>query len=165
MTSGKSFIGKTLAERLKLPFIDLDIYIEKKEKMTISRIFKSKGEVYFRTIESNYLREILKQEKNYILSLGGGTPCYASNMDVINAATNSTSIYLKTSILTIIKRLIKEKNKRPLVQSLEENELKEFVAKHLFERSIYYNKANHTIETDNKDENKISKEIITLLLN
>ena len=84
MASGKSNIGKKLSKKLSMSFIDLDDYIIEKEKMTISDIFKAKGEIYFRLIENKYLKEILLEKKDFILSLGGGTPCYANNMEEIN---------------------------------------------------------------------------------
>jgi shikimate kinase len=136
MSSGKSTIGKHLADKLFLPFIDLDIYIEKKEKKSVSDIFKNKGEIYFRLIEHKYLKEILISDQKVVLSLGGGTPCYADNMNLINTA-NTISFYLQTSIKVLVDRLTKEKDDRPLIASLEDNKISEFVAKHLFERRVF----------------------------
>ncbi len=146
MASGKSAVGLKLSNKYNLPFVDLDAYIEKKEKKTISTIFKEKGEIYFRLKEAEYLEELLTSNENLVLSLGGGTPCYGNNMDVI--IKNSISYYLKTSINTIHSRLISEKNKRPLVANIKEENLSEFIAKHLFERSIFYQRSNKTITTD-----------------
>ncbi|MCL4137402.1 UNVERIFIED_CONTAM: hypothetical protein GTU68_026081 [Idotea baltica] len=106
MASGKSSIGKKLSKRLAMNFIDLDDYIIEKEKLSISEIFETKGEIYFRLIENRYLKEILQNNHNFILSLGGGTPCYANNMELINKE-NVTSIYLQGSVSTMVKRLIK----------------------------------------------------------
>ncbi|CAM1368979.1 shikimate kinase [Tenacibaculum xiamenense] len=163
MASGKSFIGKILAKNMQLPFIDLDNYIEEKEKLTIPQIFERKGEIYFRTIENKYLNELLMNNDNYVLSLGGGTPCYGNNMEVIGKAKDTTSFYLKASINTIVNRLRGEKDQRPLVASLKDEDLLEFVAKHLFERNNYYSKATYTIPIDNKEGNVISEEINSLL--
>jgi len=146
MASGKSAVGLKLSYKYNLLFVDLDDYIEKKEKKTISTIFKEKGEIYFRLKEAEYLEELLTSNENLVLSLGGGTPCYGNNMDVI--IKNSISYYLKTSINTIHSRLILEKNKRPLVANIKEENLSEFIAKHLFERSIFYQRSNKTITTD-----------------
>ncbi|QNM86440.1 shikimate kinase [Polaribacter pectinis] len=162
MASGKSTIGKQLAKKLYLNFIDLDDYIEEKEKMSISTIFKEKGEIYFRRIEHIYLKEILNSDEKLVLSLGGGTPCYANNMDFINT-TNAISVYLKTTIKTLVERLLKEKSKRPLVASLDNEKITEFVAKHLFERGYFYEQANFTLPIDNKTINKIVTEIRILL--
>jgi shikimate kinase len=158
MSSGKSTIGKHLADKLFLPFIDLDIYIEKKEKKSVSDIFKNKGEIYFRLIEHKYLKEILISDQKVVLSLGGGTPCYADNMNLINTA-NAISFYLQTSIKVLVDRLTKEKGDRPLIASLEDNKISEFVAKHLFERRVFYEKANFIIKTEGKSKSEIIKEL------
>jgi shikimate kinase len=158
MSSGKSTIGKHLADKLFLPFIDLDIYIEKKEKKSVSDIFKNKGEIYFRLIEHKYLKEILISDQTVVLSLGGGTPCYADNMNLINTA-NAISFYLQTSIKVLVDRLTKEKDDRPLIASLEDNKISEFVAKHLFERRVFYEKANFIIKTEGKSKSEIIKEL------
>jgi shikimate kinase len=158
MSSGKSTIGKHLADKLFLPFIDLDIYIEKKEKKSVSDIFKNKGEIYFRLIEHKYLKEILISDQKVVLSLGGGTPCYADNMNLINTA-NAISFYLQTSIKVLVDRLTKEKDDRPLIASLEDNKISEFVAKHLFERRVFYEKANFIIKTEGKSKSEIIKEL------
>jgi shikimate kinase len=162
MASGKSTIGKQLAKNLFINFIDLDDYIEDKEKMTVSTIFKEKGEIYFRQIEHQYLKEILNSDEKLVLSLGGGTPCYANNIEFINTSS-AVSIYLKSSIKTLVERLLKEKSKRPLVASLDDEKITEFVAKHLFERRFYYEQANFVLSIDNKLPTDIVTEIRILL--
>ncbi|MDE1206772.1 shikimate kinase [Tenacibaculum larymnensis] len=164
MASGKSTIGRNLAEKMEIPFVDLDEYIEKKEEKTVSEIFEQKGEIYFRKQEHIYLKELLEQEKSFILSLGGGTPCYAGNMDVLLSFNDVRSVYLKTSINTIVDRLTKEKSKRPLVARLNnKEELAEFVAKHLFERSYFYNQAKYKIAVDDKSIDEIMDSLQSIL--
>ncbi|WP_440066757.1 shikimate kinase [Tenacibaculum discolor] len=163
MASGKSTIGRILAEKKQISFIDLDEYIEKKERKTVSEIFEQKGEIYFRKQEHIYLKELLEQEGNFILSLGGGTPCYAGNMDVLLSFNDVKSVYLKTSINTIVDRLINEKSKRPLVARLNKEELAEFVAKHLFERSYFYNQANYKVTVDNKTVDEAIEDLQSIL--
>jgi len=164
MTSGKSTIGKLLAKKLNYVFLDLDTYIEEKANMTIPNIFANKGEIYFRKLESINLQEVISSSKNTVLSLGGGTPCYANNMEVILNANNSISVYLNVSLNELVNRLEKEKQQRPLVSHLKtKGEMLEFVGKHLFERSNYYNQANIVIDTDNKSKEKIIENIILQL--
>ncbi|CAM1356260.1 MULTISPECIES: shikimate kinase [Tenacibaculum] len=163
MASGKSTIGRILAEKKQISFIDLDEYIEKKERKTVSEIFEQKGEIYFRKQEHIYLKELLEKEGNFILSLGGGTPCYAGNMDVLLSFNDVKSVYLKTSINTIVDRLINEKSKRPLVARLNKEELAEFVAKHLFERSYFYNQANYKVTVDNKTVDEAIEDLQSIL--
>jgi shikimate kinase len=158
MASGKSTIGKLLSLHTKFPFLDLDEYISKKEKLSIPEIFAQKGEIYFRKKEHDYLKEVLENKQNIIISLGGGTPCYANNMDFIQQK-NSLSIYLKASILTLTERIMKHKESRPLVSFLADEQVPEFIAKHLFERRFFYEQANKTIVIDNKSESEIVREI------
>jgi len=162
MASGKSTIGREISKKLDMKFIDLDDYISKREKRSISEIFKVEGEIYFRRIESLYLGEILNSKDSFILSLGGGTPCYSNNMELI-LNSDASSIYIKASIKTLVSRLIAEKNKRPLVADLEDDKLIEFVAKHLFERRFFYEQASITINTDDKSAEEITTEIGILL--
>ena len=162
MASGKSTIGREISKKLDMKFIDLDDYISKREKRTISEIFKVEGEIYFRRIESLYLGEILNSKDSFILSLGGGTPCYSNNMELI-LNSDASSIYIKASIKTLVSRLIAEKNKRPLVADLEDDKLIEFVAKHLFERRFFYEQASITMNTEDKSAEEITTEIGILL--
>lgn len=163
MTSGKSAVGKALASKMFLPFVDLDEYIEEKEQKSIPSIFKDEGEIYFRLKEHQYLKELLEKDEAFVLSLGGGTPCYAGNMEIITKDTNAISVYLKTAIQTVVSRLEDNKSKRPLVANLSNEELFEFVAKHLFERSFFYEKANLKIITDSKSIEDIVTELRILL--
>jgi len=162
MASGKSSIGKRLSKKLSMRFLDLDDYIVEKEKMSISKIFQIKGEVYFRLIEHKYLKEIIENDENFILALGGGTPCYANNMDEINK-NDTLSIYLQGSTATMIERLIRKKSKRPLIASLGDDKIPEFVAKHLFERRPFYEQAKKTIKIDDKTKKEVAKELANLL--
>ncbi len=159
MASGKSSIGKKLAKKINYKFVDLDDYIAKREVISIPEIFKKKGEIYFRKKETEALNELLHQNKDFILAVGGGTPCYGNNMELINI--NAKSIYLKGSINTIYTKLSKPKNKhkRPLISNIADKGLKEFIAKHLFERTPFYEQADFTIVIDNKTKTEIVEEI------
>lgn len=161
MGSGKSTVAKLLAKALNLPFTDLDDYIENKEKKSIKELFKDKGEIYFRLQESKYLKEVLEDTSTGIIALGGGTPCYANNMEVIKQF--SESFYLKGSIATISERLQSEKSQRPLIASFSEEQLTEFIAKHLFERRAFYEQASKTVIIDGKTAEAIKDELLTCL--
>jgi len=158
MGCGKSAISKGLSQKLEVKRIDLDDYIEEKEKLSIANIFASKGEVYFRKLETICLNEILNQDEDYILSLGGGTPCFGTNMQLINS--KATSVYLSANIPTLTKRLLPEKSKRPLISRISDQDLPEFIAKHLFERRTYYLKANVPVSVDNKSVKTIIDEVL-----
>ena len=162
MGAGKSTIGKFLSKEMDSLFLDLDNLIEKKTNLSIPELFQQKGEIYFRKIEHTVFKEVLEREDSFILSTCGGTPCYADN-HLLLQNENVVSIYLKTSIETIISRVEKKPNKRPLLVNKSKEELIDFVSKQLFERSYYYHHANHTIQTDNKSVIEIVDEIKMLL--
>jgi shikimate kinase len=161
MGCGKTHISKILSEKINFKFLDLDKEISKKKKQTITEIFKTKGEIYFRKLEREVLEELLATEKNAVLSLGGGTPAYYNNMEIINH--NSKSIFLTASISTLSERLNKQKEKRPLIAHLTDEDLPEFIAKHLFERNTFYQKSQYIIKTDAKTPEQIVEEIIEKL--
>lgn len=158
MGSGKTTIGKALAKDLNLNFIDLDEYIKQSENMTIPNLFQSKGEIYFRKKEYVYLKEILIEQNNFVLSTGGGTPCYGDNMNTIIEKTEN-NFYLKVSLPGLVERLSKDKSERPLVKDTPNEDLPEFIGKHLFERSFYYSQSNNIITCDAKVPSTIVEEI------
>ncbi len=161
MGSGKSHISKILSEKINFKLIDLDKEIARRNKSTIPEIFEKKGEIYFRKLEREALEEILASEENVILSLGGGTPVYYNNMEIINH--NSKSVFLRASVGTLSERLLKQKEKRPLIAKISDENLPEFIAKHLFERNDFYNKAQVSVITDNRTPEEIVDEIIEKL--
>lgn len=164
MASGKSSIGVELSKKINFDFIDLDDFIEERENAKINTIFKDKGEIYFRKVEHQLLKEILNTKTNLVLSLGGGTPCYAGNMSLINNRHNVSSFYLKAKIKTITERLYKEKDSRPLVAHIvNEETLYEFIGKHLFERAPYYEQSNNSIVIDDLDIEEIVEKIVLQL--
>ena len=160
MGSGKSHISKVLSQKLKLKLLDLDKKISLKNNMTIPEIFEKRGEIYFRKEERAVLEEILTNEKECILSLGGGTPVYYDNIKLI--IEKSESVYLRTSVLTLTERLLKQKQKRPLIAKIPDEDLPEFIAKHLFERQAFYGQAKYTVSTDSKTPEEIVAEITAL---
>jgi len=164
MASGKSIIGNKLSEALNFSYQDLDDYIETNEGSTIKELFADKGEIYFRKIEQQYLKEIILKEENCVISLGGGTPCYSNNMSLLLNKENIKTIYLKVSLNELVKRLFSEKTNRPLITHIEKEEvLLEFVGKHLFERSHFYNQAEICVEADKKPKD-VTETILTQLI-
>lgn len=162
MGSGKSTVGKILSEKTEIPFFDLDALIEEKEKTTIKQLFKDKGEIYFRKLESKYLSEFIQKSTDYILSLGGGTPCYANNHEKLQLP-DVQSVYLKVSIQELVKRLGKEKEMRPLIASLSEEELEDYIRKHLFDRNFYYHQAKLSLDTTNSTPEEVASVILQKL--
>ena len=163
MASGKSTIGKQLATVLGLPFIDLDEAIENDTGKTITQLFDENGALFFRKKEATVLNNLLDGTEDFVLSLGGGTPCYYQNMEDILAKTKN-SFYLKLSIGNLVARIAGQKESRPLVASIEDDELPEFVGKHLFERNQFYNRANYFINCDERSIAEITAEIAKKLV-
>ena len=165
MASGKSTLGKVLAKKLQYGFMDLDDFIEKEEGKSIKNIFEQKGEIYFRKLETTSLKKIIENKDNIVLSLGGGTPCYGNNMSIMLSANHVKSFYLKASLSYLVNRLKTRKSKRPLIAHIEsDEELTEFIGKHLFERAPYYEQANIKISIEGKTKKEIAKEIIKTLV-
>ncbi len=157
MGAGKTTIGREIANKLALPFIDLDQIIEANDDRSILEMFQTKGEAYFRRLESLYLESILALPKG-VLSTGGGTPIFGDNLELIKS--HSTSIYLKWSPELLAQRLLKELENRPILKDLDENEIDEFVETHLAKRVTFYEQANIIIECDDKSIQEIADEII-----
>ena len=160
MGSGKSTTGKDLAKALGYQFIDLDDFIEKKYQLKIAEIIEKEGELGFRKKEREALKEVLTTT-NIVLSLGGGTPVYYDNMDEI--VKNSISVFMRVQLPQLVKRLENKKENRPLIAHLNKEELTEFIAKHLFERNQYYEKAKYTISISNQSTLEILDQIMNHL--
>lgn len=161
MGTGKSHISKILSEKLKMNLKDLDEEISNFHQKNVSEIFLEKGELFFRKEEKKFLEKVL-QEENTVISLGGGTPVYYDNIRLIKE--KSRSVFLQTSVGELTKRLLKEKHKRPLLFRIPDEDLPEYIAKHLFERNVFYQQAETIINTDNKSAEEICDEIIAKIL-
>lgn len=136
--AGKSTVGRKLADKLNMTFVDLDIYIEEKYHTAIPLLFERYGEPAFRTLETAALKEVLAMD-NCVIAVGGGTPCHGNAMEQINA--HAKSIYLQLTEDQIVDHLLHSKKKRPLTNHLNETELREYVRKTLAEREPYYKQA------------------------
>lgn len=158
MGSGKTFISKILHKKIGGNLIDLDYEISKEMGMPISEIFEKKGEIFFRKKERELLEKYILNEKKYIFSLGGGTPCYYDNISLIKE--NSVSIYLRARVGTLVDRLLNEKKDRPMIAKLPESMLHEYVGQHLFERNIFYNQADIIIDTDDLSPEEVVEKIM-----
>lgn len=112
--SGKSTIGKALASHLTMDFIDLDQEIELREGMIVPEIFATQGEDYFRRVEATLLREQAMSENSFVMSTGGGTPCFYDGIKVINQ--HGISVFLDEQIDVIVARL-ENNHHRPLLRS------------------------------------------------
>ena len=160
MGSGKSLISNKLISIKKIKKIDLDFEISKELGLSIPKIFEKRGELFFRKKEKEILERIFSLKEECILSLGGGTPCYYNNIEIINE--NSISIYLRAKVDTLVKRLLEDKiHCRPLINRIPDEQLPEFIGQHLFERNHFYNQAKIIIDTDNLAAEEVVDEILS----
>lgn len=164
MGSGKTAVGSLLNDSLKYKFWDLDHYLETQWRASVSDIFKTKGELYFREQERIALTSLLEETPPMVISLGGGTPCYYDTMSYLATLDHVVTIFLKTQVTTLSKRLLQAQQSRPLLAHLKGiDQIQEFVGKHLFERNVYYRQATHTVETDHKTIEEVTAELTALL--
>lgn len=147
MGSGKSTLGKKVSLKLNQPFFDLDTEIEKGEQLSVSQIFELKGEASFRDLETQYLKQIIDKNESFVMALGGGTPCFNENMELINGV--GVSIYLKYNSGILATRLLNAKTQRPLLKDKTPEQLKQFVDEKLLEREFFYKQATIGIEGAN----------------
>ena len=119
--------------------------------LEVSKIFSDLGELEFRKIEKIMLNQVLSYDHKFILSLGGGTPCYYDNMDMILSRSNNV-FYIKVLTNILSNRLFLRKEKRPIISNIQSIEkMNEFVSKHIFERMPFYEKSNYIIESNRND--------------
>ncbi len=161
MGCGKSTVGELLANKLKLPFIDLDVTFETKYHMEIHSFFERFGEDKFREFETKLLEELLQRD-HFILSTGGGTPCFNNNMELIKK--NATSVYINLPAEVICKRLHLSHKKRPIIKDIHEDDLLAYVNCLAKIREPYYRQANYVVHTDGTNPLKTTKMIYDVLM-
>ena len=155
MGAGKSTIGQALAEQMQISFWDLDAYIEEKQKRSISQIFAQNGEDGFRQLETEYLKELLEQKEDGVLSAGGGLPLRRENRELLQKA--GYTIYLLVSKETVLERL-KEDSSRPLLQVADkEAKIEEMLR---VRHPIYLEAADIRVVTDGRTVEEIVEEIL-----
>lgn len=153
MGTGKTEIGRTLAQRLGYTFLDADSIIEEEQDMPITEIFRRFGEPYFRDIEADVIKRLSEKDR-VVISTGGGAVLREENME--NLRRKGVIICLTASAETIFKRTCNDSS-RPLLQV--EDPLKKI--KELLEfRRPYYEKADIMVDTEDKTPLEVAEEII-----
>lgn len=140
--SGKTTIGKKLASKLTTDFVDLDEEIEKREQKAIPEIFSQRGEDYFRQTESTLLHEWAASSKNFVMSTGGGAPCFLKGIDIINET--GISIFLDVPIAKLAQRVAEHTN-RPLLNAESHEERVSKLEKLRLSRMQFYQQAKITV--------------------
>ena len=140
MGSGKTYWGRKISQGLKIPLFDLDEKIVEREGKSISELFETLGEEGFRLLEKEILYMITESHETFVMSCGGGTPCYFNNIDYLKK--NGTVVWINSSPENPYSRLIKEKDTRPLLMNISDEDLKAFIVKKSASRKIFYEQAN-----------------------
>jgi len=153
MGSGKTTIGKKLANYLKYEFIDLDKLIESRSGMSIVSYFELHGEVAFRELERDILQKTEFPE-NVIIATGGGAPCFSDNMKWMNK--NGLVAYLSLSPKALASRLEHSKTDRPLIRHLKGDELIDFISAKLKDREEFYNQAKYVVSASDLTAERLS---------
>ncbi len=147
MGSGKSTIGRNLANKLGWSFVDLDRKIEATTGKTIAEIFSAYGEEWFRNVESEVLRSV-GSLSDTVISTGGGAPCHGDNMDFM--IETGLTIYLKMSAEQLKRRLANSSGERPLLKGLTGEKLLDYIRNKLAEREKWYCRAEMTVNSMDK---------------
>ncbi len=163
MGSGKSTLGRRLANKLGLSFIDLDEFFEQKFKTSISLFFERFGEASFRRLEHEVLKEVIEKYDDVVISSGGGTPCYDDNMDLMNR--NGTTVYMKLPAGVLASRLSNSpfRYKRPMLKGLDKNSMLQTITRHLEEREVFYSQSKIVIDAHKSTVEKIAELIINVI--
>ncbi len=162
MGCGKTTFGRALCEKTGLKFIDLDDYIEARHGASVKEIFAIKGEQGFREIEQEALREVADSEDT-VISCGGGTPCFFDNIDFMN--DKGLTLWLKASNETLFSRLVRKREKRPLLAGKTDEEIREIITRQLEARTPHYSKAQNIWQGDSlEDRRQIDDNIANFLL-
>lgn len=159
MGCGKSTLGRRLARRLGVPFLDTDTLIEAREGASVSDLFRYEGEAHFREVERAVLEEAIAGNESAVVSTGGGLPVWRDNMERMNAA--GRTIYLRRSAENIAGRLSPYgRRKRPRLQGLNDEELVAFMTRDMAERDPFYGRATLAIECDRLSDDEIVARIL-----
>lgn len=146
MGSGKTHWGHLLGEKLGIPFFDLDEKVAEQAGKSIPAIFATEGEEHFRQAEKEMLHVITECHASFVMACGGGSPCFFNNIDYMNQS--GITVWINTPADTLYERLIKEKDKRPLIKELADDQLKGFIFKKYADRKIYYEQARIMIDEE-----------------
>jgi shikimate kinase len=122
--------------------------IIEEEKRSVHEIFTESGEEYFRVKEKKTLEHLVEQHVSFVLSCGGGTPCYFNNIDFMRKY--GTVIWLNTHVDVLLERLLKEKKSRPLLKGVADDDLRTYIVRKLNERRMYYEQADVIVDNENQ---------------
>lgn len=139
MGVGKTTTGRKLANRLQLPFLDMDAAFCTHFGKSVVATIEQEGESAFRHQEHELLKSLITTHEKGVIATGGGAPCHFNNMQLMNAA--GITIYLSAPVGALVVRLSQSRTVRPLVQEKHGDELRSYITQLLEERKPYYEQA------------------------
>lgn len=157
MGSGKTHWGRLLSQKLGIPFFDLDEQVTSHAGKSIPEIFETEGEEHFRLMEKEVLHIITESHDSFVIACGGGSPCYFNNIDYMNQS--GTTVWINTPLETLFDRLMKEKENRPLIKTLSDEQLRSFISKKFADRKIYYEQADIMVDEEPVELDKLIQKI------
>ena len=157
MGTGKTHWGRLLSEKLGIRFFDLDDQVTEHAGKSIPEIFATEGEEQFRLQEKEVLHIITERHDSFVMACGGGSPCYFNNIDYMNQA--GTTVWINTAGDILFQRLMAEKEKRPLIRDLSDDQLKAFIHKKFADRKIYYEQADVKVDEELVELDKLIETI------
>ena len=162
MGCGKSSIGRPLAKRLGLKFVDMDAEIERRCGVSVQQFFADRGEEAFRRLERELLRELTSAEDT-VVATGGGVPCFFDNMELMNGA--GVTVYFKLAPEKLAARLEHGKAKRPLLRGKSQRELVEYIRENLERREPFYSRARLIVACDSMSDEYVARHVEMYLEN
>ncbi len=157
MGSGKSYWGQLLSQKLGIPFFDLDEQVSTHAGKPIPKIFASEGEEHFRLLEKETLHIITESHDSFVMACGGGSPCFFNNIEYMNQA--GTTVWINPPAEVLFERLLKDKDQRPLIKELSDDQLRGFIVKKFSDRKIYYEQAELVMDEEPVQLDKLIERI------
>lgn len=162
MGCGKSSLGRKIAKRAEMRFVDMDSVIEEREGASVSDIFRYEGEAYFRGKERELIEEVSLAADDVVVSTGGGVPTWRDNMQRMNEI--GVVVYLRRTAEQIASRLSPHgRQKRPKLRGLNDEELVRFMRENMAEREPFYSQARYCIDCDNLSDEELIEKIVSIL--
>ncbi len=159
MGCGKSSLGRRLAQIAGIDFVDMDHEIEQEAGMSVSDIFASQGEAWFRAKERETIERFAGLEHDTIVATGGGVPCFGDNMESMNRI--GITVYLKMSPARLTRRISpRGREKRPIIRGMNDEQLLAFISSALPKREPYYEKASLTVDCESLSDEQITSHIL-----
>lgn len=157
MGAGKSSVGREVARRTGIRFVDMDREVEKMHGATVAEIFAREGERVFRKSERTVLEQLTEEQEDVVVSSGGGTPCQGDNMELMNRA--GKTIYMKLSPEKLVSRLKPGQDRRPILAGMDSERMLEFIREALPVREPCYMRASMIVDCDALSDDSIVRHI------